>query len=116
MTAVLESRLEAELYRAVRGVLGGMIVKLAPLVKGTPDRLVLLPGGRMYLVELKTDVGRLSPAQVEWHRRAALLGITVVVLHGRFELKAWVTARTDDLLPEQLKDRPRGRAKTGARR
>lgn len=89
----LEASLEAYFNRAVRLRCGGRMVKLAPTEKGVPDRLVLLPGGRMYLVELKTDVGRTSAAQDLWHERAADLGTRVWVLHGRREIDAWINAR-----------------------
>lgn len=74
---------------------GGWMVKFAPLLKGNPDRIVLCPGGRIYLVELKTTRGKVSPIQALWHRRAARLGTTVVVLHGRDEIKAWL----EEVLP-----------------
>lgn len=86
----LEKHLEAYFQRAVRGALGGKAVKLSPLEKGTPDRLVLLPGGRVKLVELKTYKGRLSVAQKVWHSRAAQLGTPVAVLYGREGVDAWV--------------------------
>lgn len=86
---MLESDLEARLRLRVRAI-GGMFVKLAPTVRGIPDRLVILPGGRMYLVELKTTTGRLSPAQVQWHRQAAELGTTVVVLYGPVQIDNWI--------------------------
>lgn len=86
---MLEARLEAVFRSRVRQM-GGMMIKLAPTVKGIPDRLVMLPGGRLYLVELKTSTGRLSPAQVEWHRRAKLLKVRVIVLSGLDQIESWV--------------------------
>lgn len=86
----LEAALEAHFNRTVRLNLGGRAVKLAPTEKGLPDRLVLLPGGQVYLVELKTTTGRLSAAQDLWHERAAQLGTRVQVLVGRQGIDAWV--------------------------
>lgn len=91
--AFLESNLETFFSTAVRRA-GGSSIKLAPLVAGTPDRLVLLPGGRMFLVELKAPDGRLSPVQREWHRRAFRLGTAVVVLRGRTEVLDWIERNT----------------------
>jgi hypothetical protein len=68
-----------------------MAIKLAPIVAGTPDRLVIYKG-RMHLVELKTDTGRLSPIQVHWHGLAAGQGVTVVVLRGADEIDEWIGA------------------------
>lgn len=96
MTHRVESSLEATFHRRVR-LLGGMVVKLAPTVKGLPDRLVLLPGGQVYLVELKTDRGRPSPAQLVWHHRARELGTEVHVLYGPEQIDAWIKARYAEL-------------------
>lgn len=69
--------------------LGGLTYKLAPLHAGNPDRIVLLPHGRVYFVELKADGGRLHPAQLLWHRRAAALGTHVQVVTGADEARSW---------------------------
>jgi len=84
-----ESSLEQLFYSKVRQA-GGIAIKLMPTHAGVPDRLVLVPGGRSYLVELKTETGRLAPAQVLWHSRAAAIGHPVVVLHGRDQVVKWL--------------------------
>lgn len=93
--SALESSLERLLFAKVRAI-GGIAIKMAPLVKGTPDRLVLLPMGRMYLVELKTTKGTLDPAQRIWHERAANIGINVVTLKGADAIVAWLRAVADE--------------------
>lgn len=95
MTAHAERVLEERLRERVRLRLAGMVVKLAPTVRGIPDRLILLPDGLMFLVELKAVGGRVSPIQAEWHKRAAALGTVVVVLTGAEEIDAWVQERVD---------------------
>lgn len=72
-------------------------MKVAPTTAGVPDRLALLPGGRIELVELKTVTGRLSPIQRVWHERAAGLGTSVTVLHGRGDIEAWSQDRREEL-------------------
>jgi hypothetical protein len=94
---MLEAKLEDLFRRSVRGLLRGRTLKIVPTEKGAPDRLVLLPGGKMYLVELKTETGRLSPAQRLWHDRAGQLGIRVHVLYGEDELLRWVADRQAEL-------------------
>lgn len=89
-TTTLENRLEEKFYDAVRKTLKGRAFKLAPIVKGTPDRMVLLPGGIIELVELKKDDGVVSPMQKLWHHRAALLGTVVTVIYGEAGIQAWV--------------------------
>ena len=93
MNSQLESALERRFYTAVRR-LGGRVIKLAPIEKGTPDRLVMLPGGRLELVELKTDTGRLSPKQKLWHSRAAELDVHVTVIYGARGIASWVADRS----------------------
>lgn len=83
-----EAAVETAFAKRVRD-LGGLSFKFAPLHAGNPDRLVLMPGGHMYLVELKADGGRLDPAQVLWHARAAALGIIVQVVTGSEEARTW---------------------------
>lgn len=90
MCPVLEAKLERLFYDLVRSERRGIVVKLAPTVRGLPDRLVLLPGGFIHLVELKTETGALSPVQQVWHDRAAQLGVHVHVLYGEAEIRRWV--------------------------
>lgn len=88
--AELEASLEAHFNRQVRLRLAGRSVKLAPTEKGMPDRLVLLPGGRVHLVELKAVGGHTSAAQDLWHERSASLGTRVTVLTGRDQVDRWI--------------------------
>lgn len=78
--------------RLCKGVktLGGMCIKVAPIMAGVPDRLVLLPGGRMFLVELKAKGRTLRPIQRVFHARAAKIGVEVVVLTGPDQVDAWL--------------------------
>ncbi len=85
----LEASLEAHFRKTIR-VAGGSAHKVAPTEKGMPDRLVLMPGGRMYLVELKTETGTVRASQKLWHAKAATRGTEVVVLSGRAAINAWV--------------------------
>ena len=82
--SAIESVLRAEVVKA-----GGLSYKLAPTVAGMPDRMIIHKG-RIHLVELKTDTGRLSAGQVVLHRRMAEHGVTPIVLYGVDEVRAWV--------------------------
>ncbi len=90
---MIEASVERRFNELVRAR-GGYTFKLAPTEAGIPDRLVLLPGGRIFLVELKTTTGRLSRIQGVWHAKAARVGTKVAVLHGRAEVEAWVEAHS----------------------
>lgn len=61
---MLERDIEQYLVEQVEAR-GGQAHKIKFINKrGAPDRLVVLPGGQMWLVELKRPGGTLSPAQV----------------------------------------------------
>lgn len=68
---------------------GGMSLKMVPLVAGIPDRLVVLPGGQTFFVELKSPTGRLRPIQVVTHERLAEIGHPVVVLSSQEAVREW---------------------------
>lgn len=95
-----EGKLEEHFYQRVRR-LGGMCEKVVPNRWGIPDRLVLLPGGRIYLVELKTASGTIRPAQSVWHRKAARLGVHVVVLRGRTNIDRWLNSIEEEMRVSQ---------------
>lgn len=71
---------------------GGLSIKLAPIVAGLPDRLVLLPGGRLFFVETKAPGGRLRPVQRVMHARLGGLGFPVVVLSSPEGVRAWLSS------------------------
>lgn len=79
----IEKIFTAEIKRA-----GGKAYKFtSPGNDGVPDRIVMLPGGRIVFVELKTDTGKLSRLQELQRRQIAELGQTVRVLHGLAEVR-----------------------------
>lgn len=108
-----ESHLETYFIEKVRAV-GGLTIKLVPLNRGIPDRLVILPGGHIHLVELKVPEGRLSAAQKLWHARAKRLGAPVAVLWDRAEISAWIRERFAELDPQDPKPGPRPRPRCRA--
>ena len=80
---MLERDVERYFCEAVKG-LGGVAVKfVSPGRAGMPDRLVLLPGGKAVMVELKAASGRLSPIQLQQIKRIRKLGFPVYVAYGR---------------------------------
>lgn len=85
-----EASLESHFMKRVR-LVGGYSIKLAPMEAGVPDRLVMFPGGRMFLVELKAEDGALSPKQRHWHQRALHdYGVPVHVVTGRAGVLNWL--------------------------
>lgn len=68
-------------FRELAAQHGGVAFKWeSPGVAGVPDRILLLPGGRMFLVELKRPGGRPRPIQRAMHARLERLGFPVHVV------------------------------------
>lgn len=90
--AVSESRLEKMLNDGVRQA-GGMSYKLAPITAGAPDRIVFWPGGRIEMVELKTEKGKLRRIQELEHYRLAKLGTEVIVVRGISGVQGYLASK-----------------------
>jgi hypothetical protein len=72
---------------------GARYVHLAP--KGTPDIVgYIAPSGRMFGIEIKSDTGKVKPAQREWMNGARAAGVLVAVCRTAQEvahnLKTWI--------------------------
>jgi hypothetical protein len=82
-TAARERAVETELSRQVQ-LAGGLCEKVMLAGRrGFPDRLCLLPGSIMVLVETKRPRGgRLSVHQRQYRDRLALLGVVVEVVRN----------------------------------
>jgi hypothetical protein len=75
-----EKQIEAKLTEAAKA-LGGIAPKfVSPGYDGMPDRIVLLPGGRMAFVEVKAPGKMPRPLQVARHKLLRRLGFKVYVL------------------------------------
>lgn len=68
---------------------GGWAIKFLPSVSGLPDRIVLLPGGRIYFVETKSPTGTVKVHQTIVHGRLSRLGFPVLVLSTPDAVKDW---------------------------
>ena len=78
-----EKDIEQYLTRQV-GKAGGMAVKqYNPWLVGMPDRLVLMPDGRAYFVELKAEGKKPRATQILVHRRLEKLGFPVRVIDSK---------------------------------
>ena len=69
-----EKYIEQKLVKAVKKR-GGVALKfVSPGLDGVPDRIVLLPMGRMAFVELKAPGKKMRPLQVRRKRQLEALG------------------------------------------
>ncbi len=72
-----EKTIESKLVKAVKEK-GGIAPKfVSPGLDGVPDRLVLLPGGKIAFIELKATGKKLRPLQVRRKRQLEKLGFSV---------------------------------------
>lgn len=75
-----EKNIEQKLVKAVKNA-GGIAPKLTcPGYDGMPDRLVLMPEGRIGFVEVKAPGKEPRPLQVRRHEMLRKLGFKVYVL------------------------------------
>lgn len=75
-----EKTLEAKLGREIKK-LGGLCIKFLPTyMTGLPDRICLLPGGRIYFIEMKTTKEKAKKKQCLIHRKFKALGFPVLIL------------------------------------
>lgn len=78
--------------------MGGLAFKfVSPGQSGVSDRIAVLPGGRVYFVELKADRGRLSPLQVWQMSRLETLGCNVRIITGMEEARAFIQEIQDEV-------------------
>ena len=81
-----EKTLEQKFRAAIKAA-GGLAVKFtSPGFDGVPDRLALLPGGRMAFVEVKAPRKKPRPLQLARHRQLRQLGFKVYVLDDESQI------------------------------
>ena len=92
---MLEKNVERHLVTEIKR-LGGMCIKLlSPGTAGVPDRLVILPDGRIVFAELKTETGRLSKIQEYTIGEMRKRGADVRVLYGLSDVKKFIAEVKD---------------------
>lgn len=87
------TQLERDIERALVGMVkrhDGLCLKwVCPGWAGVPDRIILLPGGRVLFAETKRPKGgKVAPVQSWWHRTLRRLGFTVWVVWNRKDIDA----------------------------
>lgn len=83
MSKVREDVIERHLVNEVKKA-GGIAYKfVSPGRRAVPDRLVLLPGGKVIFVECKAPGEKPRPDQLREHARLFALGHQVIVLDGK---------------------------------
>lgn len=70
---------------------GGIAYKFeSPGNAGVPDRLVLLPGGRVIFIELKAPGKKPTALQLNQQRKISKLGSTVLVIDSKQKVDEFI--------------------------
>jgi len=87
---MLEKQIEAYLVKRVREH-GGIAYKfVSPANRGVADRLVVLPRGVVWFVELKAPGGKLSPLQELFRDDMGRLGQRYACLWSKEDVDRWL--------------------------
>jgi hypothetical protein len=84
-----EVDVERHLVRLVEKAGGRAYKFVSPGRAGVADRLVVLPGGRVWFVELKVAGGRMSALQQVFAEDMAALGQNYIVLWNKEQVNDW---------------------------
>ena len=82
--------------------LGGIAIKLlSPSFTGLPDRLVLMPGGRVWFVELKSPGKKQTPRQLIVSEQLRRLGFVILVIDSEITLNEFLNDLNSIRKPEK---------------
>lgn len=87
---MLEREIEHKLCKKIKNLEGMCLKFISPSMSGVPDRLVILPDGKIIFVELKTEVGKLSKIQEHTIREMKKRGADVRVLYGSKDVEDFI--------------------------
>ena len=92
MSSMSEKEVEQRLVAAVKAAGGWCPKFISPGINGMPDRIVLMPGGRIGFTEVKAPGQKPRKLQIRRHIRLRNLGFLVFVLDDPKELPDIITA------------------------
>jgi len=84
---MLERDIEKQLVVETKRMKGLALKFTSPGFVGVPDRLVLLPGGKLAFVEVKKEGEKPRPIQISRHKLLRKLGFKVYVLDSKKQIK-----------------------------
>jgi hypothetical protein len=91
---VRESTIEKYFVAQVKAA-GGVAFKfVSPSNRGVSDRIVCLPDGSTWFVELKAPSGRLSPLQRHFQSEMARLNQNYACLWSKEHVDEWIAQRS----------------------
>lgn len=87
---VRERDIERWLVSQIKRMGGEAFKFVSPGNDGVPDRMVCIPDGKIYFIELKTEEGGPSKIQTYQIRRFQKLGCNVRIISGREEAEQFI--------------------------
>lgn len=92
-----EKQIEKKFCDKVKSI-GGMALKfMATACAGVPDRIVLLPEGKVYFVELKREGGRVSAIQKIMFEKFQKLGSPVRIISSEKMIDEFIAEVREDV-------------------
>ena len=87
-----EKEIEQHLCRQVER-LGGVAYKfMSPMNRGVADRVVCLPDGTVWFIEVKAPDGKLTPLQKRFGHRMQALKQNYAVVYTKEDVEQWLSA------------------------
>lgn len=93
-----EKKIENHLVKRVRKEGGEALKFYSQFSTGYPDRIVMLPGGRTFWVELKAPGKKPTKLQTEMHEKLRKLGQVVLVIDSKEMVDSFIIGINLDLL------------------
>ncbi len=94
---VSESKIEIWLNNRIKKMGGRSYKFVSPGNPGVPDRIYLLPNGRVYFVELKRLTGKLSNVQLWQRKQFQKMGCNYRVIYGMEQAKGFIRELKDEI-------------------
>lgn len=85
-----ESKIEKRFRLTVERIGGKAPKWVSPGNRGVPDRIVILPGGRVVFVELKAPGKQLQPLQRKWMKTLRSLGHRVYKIDSAEDIERFI--------------------------
>ncbi|MGO3049151.1 MAG: VRR-NUC domain-containing protein [Staphylococcus sp.] len=85
-----ESKIEAYLKKEITKLNGLCLKWVAPGTRGVPDRIIIMPHGKTYFVEMKQENGRVDKLQKYVHKQFATRDHNVYVLWSKSEVDEFI--------------------------
>lgn len=86
-----ESKIENRFKKEIEKIGGKALKFVSPGMSGVPDRIVLLPGGRIVFVELKAPGEKLRALQVYRKKQLENLGFKVECIDSIEKIKKFIS-------------------------